>query len=259
MFSNNLNEPRASARADFILRYCHSTPTCYCIMLVGSMGNTTAQLQQIYDLLMARYGPQGWWPAETTAEMIIGAILVQRASWKNASLALQQLRVRQLLDFSELNQLETKVLAEIIEAAGTSKVKARRLKNFADFLGDHYQFQLEALLAEPTDQLREQLLSINGIGPETADCILLYAAQRPRFVIDTYTTRIMVRHQLADGEWGYHQMQELFENHLPADVQMFNEYHALLVQVSKDHCRPTPRCTGCPLEQHPHWLGFDYM
>ena len=216
------------------------------------MSNVTSRLMQIYDALMAHYGPQGWWPAESAAETIIGAILVQHTAWRNVERAISSLKAQNLLDFRAIHGLDHGSLAKIVQPAGTPTVKARRLQAFAAWLGRRHGFVLDSMSATPQDELRRELLAINGIGPETADCIVLYAAQQPAFVVDAYTRRVLTRHLLADSNWGYDQLKDLFEGNLPREVRLFNEFHALLVEVGKRHCRKAPVCAGCPLEHLEH-------
>ena len=216
------------------------------------MASVTSRLMQIYDALMAHYGPQGWWPADSTTETIIGTILVQHTAWKNVERAIANLKAEKLLDFRALHDLDHATLAKIVQPAGTPTVKARRLQAFAAWLGARHGFVLDSMSAMPKDVLRRELLAIKGIGPETADCIVLYAAQQPAFVIDAYTRRVLTRHLLADSNWGYDRLKDLFEANLPRDVRLFNEFHALLVEVGKKHCRKAPVCAGCPLEHLEH-------
>ena len=216
------------------------------------MSNVTSQLLQIYDALMAHYGPQGWWPADSTTETIIGTILVQHTAWKNVLRAIANLKAQNLLDFRAIHDLEQATLAKVIQPAGTPTVKAQRLQAFVAWLGVRHGFVLDSMSATPQDVLRRELLAIKGVGPETADCILLYAAQQPAFVVDTYTRRVLSRHLLAESNWGYGQLKDLLEANLPRDVQMFNVFHALLVEVGKKHCRKAPVCAGCPLEHLEH-------
>ncbi len=216
------------------------------------MSNVTSQLLQIYDALMAHFGPQGWWPADSTTETIFGTILVQHTAWKNVERAIANLKAENLLDFRALHDLDHATLAKIVQPAGTPTVKAQRLQAFAAWLGARHGFVLDSMSSTPQNVLRRELLAIKGIGPETADCILLYAAQQPAFVVDTYTRRVLSRHLLADSDWGYDRLKGLFEANLPRDVRLFNEFHALLVEVGKKHCRKAPVCAGCPLEHLEH-------
>jgi endonuclease-3 related protein len=218
------------------------------------------RLEQIYDLLFERFGPQDWWPGDTPFEIIIGAILTQNTNWTNVEKAIANLKKNSVLSPDKLHKLDIKKLAGLIRPAGYFNIKAKRLKNFINWLFENYSGKLKNLEKVPTDRLRRELLSIKGVGPETADSILLYAFERPVFVVDAYTFRICSRHRLIDKGADYHQIQEFFESNLAAsrkgrltaDVQLFNEYHALLVRLGKDFCKPTPRCEDCPLNQLPH-------
>jgi endonuclease-3 related protein len=210
------------------------------------------RLKNIYNLLYARFGPQHWWPGDTPFEIIIGAILTQNTNWANVEKAITNLKKAKVLSPEKLLRLGSKKLAELIRPAGYYNIKAVRLKNFLIWLSENYAGKLRNLSKVSTDRLRLELLSIKGTGPETADSILLYALNRPIFVVDAYTARICSRHYLIEEGTDYHRIQDLFESNLPADVKLFNEYHALLVRLGKDFCRPTPRCDGCPLCQLPH-------
>ncbi|MCJ7730025.1 MAG: endonuclease III domain-containing protein [Sedimentisphaerales bacterium] len=210
------------------------------------------QLNDIYNLLFARFGPQHWWPGDSPFEIIIGAILTQNTNWTNVEKAIANLKKAKVLSPAKLHHLDIKKLADLIRPAGYFNIKAKRLNNFLDWLFENYAGQLKNLEDIPTDRLRSELLSVKGIGPETADSILLYALNRPVFVIDAYTARICSRHHLIDEGADYHQIQELFESNLPSDIRLFNEYHALLVRLGKDFCKPTPKCDTCPLNKLPH-------
>ena len=210
------------------------------------------QLKEIYDLLFERFGPQDWWPGETPFEVIVGAILTQNTNWTNVEKAIANIKNADLLSPEKLHRLDAKKLAELIRPAGYFNIKAKRLKNFLDWFFENYDGKLEKLENVGTVELREQLLSVKGIGPETADSILLYALNRPVFVVDAYTARICSRHHLIDEGADYHQIQETFESNLPSDISLFNEYHALLVHLGKDFCKPKPKCEECPLNGLPH-------
>lgn len=213
---------------------------------------TGEKLSQFYQAMHAAYGPQHWWPGETPTEVIIGAILTQNTAWRNVEKAIENLKRARALDFAVLADLPIESLAELIRPAGTFQVKARRLKSFVAWLQVSYEGELDRMLAASLPSLREELLSVSGIGRETADAILLYACNLPTFVVDTYTARILCRHGLIDREAGYDEIKDTFESSLPADARLFNEFHALLVQVGKTHCRPRPKCQGCPLECFDH-------
>ncbi len=210
------------------------------------------RLTEIYDLLFERFGPQHWWPGETQFEIIVGAILTQNTNWTNVEKAISNLKGADLLTPARLYEIEAAKLAELIRPAGYFNIKAKRLKNFLEWLFKQYEGRLENLEAVPIGRVREELLSIKGIGPETADSILLYALNKATFVVDAYTARVAVRHHLVDSDADYNRLKELFQSNLPADVPLFNEYHALLVRVGKEFCRPTARCTDCPLNRLPH-------
>ena len=214
--------------------------------------STTEQLNEIYELLFERFGQQHWWPGRTQFEIIIGAILTQNTNWGNVEKAIKNLRAAKALSAKTLHEMKRNKLAVLIKPAGYFNVKAKRLKSFLDWLFDEYNGRLKNLEQLSTSRFREELLNIKGIGPETADSILLYAFERPVFVIDAYTARIMVRHGLIEAGCDYEQLQDLFQSNLSEDIEMFNEFHALLVRIGKEFCKPTARCSGCPLEKLPH-------
>jgi endonuclease-3 related protein len=216
-------------------------------------------LTEIYQLLYDAFGPQHWWPGETPFEIITGAILTQNTSWANVEKAIANLKAAGDLTPDALHRIDVGQLAELIRPAGYFNIKAKRLKNFIDWLFEDYSGELANLRAVGTDRLREELLAIKGIGQETADSILLYALERPVFVVDAYTARITLRHRLIEPGADYEQLRQLFESNLPQDVQLFNEYHALLVRTGKEFCRPKAKCSGCPLEKHPHTLDIEYF
>jgi endonuclease-3 related protein len=217
------------------------------------------QLIEIYQLLLGCFGPQHWWPGETQFEIITGAILTQNTAWPNVEKAIDNLKASCLLTPEQLHSIQLPKLAELIRPAGYFNIKAKRLKNFLTWLFEHYDGRLTNLRSVGTSRLREELLAIKGIGPETADSILLYAFDREVFVVDAYTARIAVRHKLVEQSVDYDQLQQLFQANLPSDVHLFNEFHALLVKLGKEFCRPSPRCGGCPLERLPHSLDLEYF
>jgi len=204
-------------------------------------------LLNIYRQLLARYGPQHWWPAEEPFEVIVGAILTQSAAWGNVEKAIANLRAANALSPKALRQLSTSKLAKLVRPCGYYNAKARKLKSFAYWLGNHHGDDLIRLFARDIDELRQQLLSINGIGQETADSIILYAADKPIFVVDAYTRRIISRIGLAPAKNSYADYQTLFMENLSPDAALFNEYHALLVYLGKKVCRPRPLCSQCCL------------
>jgi endonuclease-3 related protein len=205
-------------------------------------------LIDIYRRLLDCFGPQHWWPAEEPFEVIVGAILTQSAAWGNVEKAMANLKRAEALSSAKLRRLQLPRLAKMVHPCGYYNAKALKLKSFAFWLGNHYNDDLDRLFAVNTDDLRQQLLSVHGIGRETADSILLYAADKPVFVIDAYTRRILSRISLVPGKDSYDGYQALFMEHLPADAAMFNEYHALLVRLGKDFCRRHPLCPQCCLK-----------
>ena len=204
-------------------------------------------LADIYRRLLERFGPQHWWPAEEPFEVIVGAILTQSAAWGNVEKAIGNLRGAGALSPRALRKLPRAKLAELVYPCGYYNAKALKLKAFALWLGNHYGDDLDRLFALDADDLRQQLLSVHGIGPETADSIILYAAGKPVFVIDAYTRRIISRLGFAPEKESYAAYQALFMDNLTPDAQMFNEYHALLVCLGKNVCRRRPLCEGCCL------------
>jgi endonuclease-3 related protein len=214
------------------------------------------QLTEIYQMLFDRFGPQHWWPGETAFEIITGAILTQNTSWANVEKAIANLKTANLLTAEEIYHLDASKLAELIRPAGYYNIKAKRLKSFLNWLFQNYDGQLTNLENLDTDRLRAELLAVKGVGRETADSILLYAFDRPIFVVDAYTARVAVRHGLIEPGADYEQLRDLFQSNLPQDVQLFNEFHALLVRLGKDFCRPKAKCPGCPLEKLPHTLDI---
>ncbi len=205
-------------------------------------------LTDIFDALYQSFGPQHWWPGDSPFEVVLGAILTQNTNWGNVEKAIANIKAHKSLNAGTLHNMSPEQLASLIRPAGYFNVKAKRLKSFLDFLCNDYRGSMRRMKKMDTSSLRKGLLSVNGIGPETADSILLYALDMPVFVIDAYTRRVMSRHGLASAGAGYHELQELFHKHLPLDVQLFNEYHALFVMAGKYYCNPKPKCTGCPLE-----------
>ncbi len=207
----------------------------------------TATLQEVYHRLYAAYGPQHWWPGDSPFEVLIGAVLVQNTSWKNVERAIENLKEADLLEPNALHAVPADELEELIRPAGYYRIKARRLRNLLGFLVQRYEGSLEAMFHTDLSALRSGLLSVNGVGPETADSILLYAGGLPTFVVDAYTHRVFARHGWIDFDADYHTIQEHFESGLEPDVSLYNEYHALLVRLGHRHCRKTPKCDGCPL------------
>jgi endonuclease-3 related protein len=217
------------------------------------------QLTEIYQLLFDRFGPQHWWPGETQFEIITGAILTQNTAWPNVEKAINNLKAANLLKPEKLHNIQSTELAELIKPAGYFNIKAKRLKNFLTWLFENYDGRLTNLQGVDTNRLRTELLAVKGIGPETADSILLYAFDRDVFVVDAYTARIAVRHGLSEPGASYEQLWELFQSNLPAEARLFNEFHALLVKLGKEFCRSKPKCRNCPLEKLPHNIEIEHF
>ena len=205
------------------------------------------QLIDIYNKLFNRFGPQYWWPGKTKTEIIVGAILTQNTNWENVKKAIANLRQAKMLTFAALRNADHETLAQLIRPSGYYNIKAARLKNFVEFFYEEYGGSWKKFQSEPLETLREKILSVNGVGPETADSILLYALDKPVFVIDAFTKRALLEHKMIKKDAGYHDVQKLFMDNLEPDVPFFNEYHALFVRLAKEHCRTRPLCQDCPL------------
>ena len=206
------------------------------------------RLNRIFLRLYSAFGPQHWWPADSSFEVIVGAILTQNTSWANVEKAILRLKEKKLLDARRLLVLSLNKLAVLIKSAGYYNVKAARLKNFIRFFFAMYAGNIKRMGSQDLMILRKQLLAVKGVGPETADSILLYALNKPVFVIDAYTKRIFSRHHLLEEDVTYEQAQDIFMRNLKNDAGLFNEYHALLVKLGKDYCRKqNPKCEICPL------------
>ncbi|MFH2012686.1 MAG: endonuclease III domain-containing protein [Pseudomonadota bacterium] len=204
-------------------------------------------LMLIYQRLYDSFGPRGWWPGDSPFEVIVGAILTQNTLWGNVEKAIARLKKDNLLHPEKLYSIEEPLLAETIRSAGYYNIKARRLKQFIGFLFGEYEGDLSLMFSENIDLLRDKLLGINGIGPETADSILLYAGYKPVFVVDAYTKRVFSRHNFISDNCTYYEIQNLFMKNLPKDVELYNEYHALIVHLGKNFCKRRPTCTHCPI------------
>lgn len=206
-------------------------------------------LDAIYRRLFRTFGPQHWWPGDTPFEITVGALLTQNTSWSNASRAVQALKQRQLLSPRRIQDLSTPRLAALIRSSGYFNQKARRLKRFVRYLLRRHGGRMDRMASARPDRLRDELLGIPGIGPETADSILLYALGKPLFVVDAYTRRVMARHSFIPWKASYAEIQALFMDNLQPEAARFNEFHALLVALGKTLCRPHPRCHLCPLRR----------
>lgn len=204
-------------------------------------------LKEIYRLLSRAFGRQHWWPGDTPFEIAVGAILTQNTNWSNVEKAIGNLKAARALSARRLHEMPVRKIAELIRPAGYFNIKAKRLKSFIDFLSDCHGGSMERMRHAETETLRRELLSVHGIGPETADSILLYALGKPVFVIDAYTKRVLSRHGIMDHDEPYEDFQALFHSALKPDVRLFNEYHALFVRAGKIYCRPKPLCESCPL------------
>jgi endonuclease-3 related protein len=205
--------------------------------------------QQAYRVLLERLGPQQWWPGETPFEVMVGAVLVQNTAWKNVERAIANLRDGGALSPQAIHSLPQPELEELIRPAGYFRVKARRLRNVVDYVVERYDGSLEAMRAVDAERLREELLAVHGVGPETADSILLYALDKPVMVVDAYTHRIWARHGWIDYDTDYHQLQEVVAGGLADDAAVFNELHALIVNVGHHWCKRVPKCDQCPLRE----------
>ncbi len=213
------------------------------------MGSTADQLRDIYRRLNEYFGPLNWWPAEDSLEVMVGAILTQNTNWKNVEKSIETLKMADLLSFDSLLHMPEEQLAGLIRSSGYFSLKARRLKNLLEMVAEDYDGDLTLLLSEDTPTAREALLRVKGIGPETADSILLYAGEHPTFVVDAYTHRILSRHHMVPESCDYQTIQELFMDNLDHDAAIFNQYHALLVMTAKRFCKkPEPLCSECPLQ-----------
>ncbi|MEC4676364.1 MAG: endonuclease III domain-containing protein [Nitrospirota bacterium] len=206
------------------------------------------KLEKIYKKLYTSFGPQHWWPGDTPFEVAVGAILTQNTNWGNVEKAIANLKNSDRLTPEDIDSMTVEELASQIRPAGYFNVKAKRLKHFIGFLMGRYSGSMKKMKKEKLPAIRENLLSVNGVGPETADSIILYALEKPVFVIDAYTKRVLSRHNILDHDASYDEFQQLFRSELEEDVRLFNEYHALFVRLAKENCRTRPQCAGCPLE-----------
>lgn len=206
-------------------------------------------LLEYYHRLLAAHGPQHWWPGRTRFEVIVGAILTQNTAWVNVERAIGNLQRERLLWPHAIETVPFARLARLIRSSGYFRQKTKTLKAFVRFLRKQYAGSLTKMFRTPTAVLREELLAVRGIGPETADSILLYAGGHPVFVVDAYARRMLQRHELARSKHSYEQVRNLFQQHLPKDAPLYNEFHALIVRTGKEYCRKeNPRCSECPLQ-----------
>ena len=205
-------------------------------------------LEQMQQNLEAHYGHTGWWPADSPFEVAVGAILTQNTAWVNVTKAIANLKVADWLDPRAILAASDAALHEALRPAGYFRVKTDRLRHFCRYLVDNHGGSMAAMAELPLEALRTELLAVKGIGPETADCILLYACGKPVFVIDAYTRRVLRRHGIAMADAPYDELRRWFEEHLGRDEALWREFHALFVYVGKDFCRTRARCEGCPLE-----------
>lgn len=212
-------------------------------------------LREVYELLHRHYGPLHWWPADTPTEVVVGAILTQNTAWTNVERAMANLKQAGCLTWAALRDIPETELCELIRPSGTYRIKASRLKAFVARLWSDHDGSLPDMLGGKLEDARDRLLEIRGVGPETADAILLYAGGRPTFVIDAYTRRVLGRHFLADGDAGYEELRAMFHRALTPEPGMFNQFHALFVEVGKRHCGAKAKCEGCPLAGLPHEQG----
>jgi endonuclease III related protein len=209
-------------------------------------------LMRIYERLYRAYGPRHWWPGETPFEVMVGAILTQNTSWRNVEKAIDHLKEAGVLNIEGINRLGKAELARLIRPSGFFRLKTDRLKAFVDFLMDRYDGSLDRMRRKDVETLRPKLLEVKGIGPETADSILLYGLRKPVFVVDAYTKRVFSRQGIISEAASYEEVQRLFMDHLPHDERLYNEYHALLVQLGKTVCNKSPKCDRCPIKGIEH-------
>ena len=202
----------------------------------------------VYDRLYSAFGSQHWWPGDTPFEVIVGAILTQNTAWKNVSVSIQNLKKNKVITPRKLYSLPLKKLGSLIRSSGYYNLKAKRLNNFLKILFSLYKGDLKKMLGQEDKKLRNVLLDISGIGPETADSIMLYAGGKLSFVVDAYTRRIFLRHKLIKEDMSYDKLQYFIKKNLPQDIKLYNEYHALIVRTGKEFClKKSPKCSLCPI------------
>jgi endonuclease III related protein len=211
--------------------------------------NMKQRLPKIFDILLNSFGRRNWWPGETELEIIVGAVLTQNTSWKNVEKAINNLKRYNVLDMNALYKIDEEKLATIIKPSGYYNIKSKRLKNIINVIYNDYSSNIFNLKILDEWKVRNRLLGINGIGKETADSIILYALNKPIFVVDVYTRRFLKNHKIYDGHDEYDTIQEFFMTNLPRDTYLFNEFHALIVYLCQHFCKKVPLCNKCPLEQ----------
>ncbi len=218
------------------------------------MNDDTRWLMEIYEALLNYFGPRGWWPGETRLEIMVGAVLTQAVAWKNVTRAIDNLKADGLLDLQKLVEVPEEVLAETIRPALYHRQKAKKIKALVGYIVERYSGNLDEMFIQPLPELRQELLVIWGIGPETADSILLYAGNKNIFVIDAYTRRIFSRLGLVSEKISYHDLQQFMQERIPSDTKLYNEYHALLVGLGAHLCKKeNPGCPACPLGK---WCNY---
>lgn len=221
--------------------------------------NNEVRLKKIYKKLLENYGEQKWWPADSKLECAIGAVLTQNTSWQNVEKAIINIKSAMEITVENLSAISVNELSLLIRPSGFYKQKAERIKRLNEFIYTRYEEKIDKMEDDNILDLRRGLLSINGIGPETADCIVLYAAKKPVFVIDKYTYRLLYRHGFVERETSYKEMQDLFTDNLDNEQVLFGEYHALIVEVGKNHCKKRAACEGCPVNFDTHKFSSEII
>ena len=221
--------------------------------------NIYSRLIKIYKKLLDNYGDQNWWPADSKLECAIGAILTQNTSWKNVETAINNLKSVMDINIENLSAISTDELSLLIRPSGFYKLKSKRIKGLIEFINNQYEGKIENMEFEDIKSLRPGLLSVNGIGPETADCILLYALNKPVFVIDKYTYRLLYRHGLIERGASYPEMQNLFMENMENSPELFGEFHALIVEAGKNHCKKKAICEDCPVNFDAHYFSSEII
>ncbi len=218
------------------------------VMLASGNDDMKDRLLSIFDTLLNTFGRREWWPGDTPLEIMVGAVLTQNTSWKNVEKAIASLKEGGVMSLPALHEISHAELARLIRSSGFYNIKAGRLKNLVNVIYDEYNGNISHLKSYDAVYIRRRLLAVDGIGKETADSIVLYALEKPVFVIDAYTKRFAGNHGLLSDPGGYDELQSFFIEHLPLDTYLFNEYHALIVCLCQQYCRKVPQCRGCPLE-----------